>query len=220
MGLQDMGMWPLMFPAKTSELINFPNTCFARGQALFQTTRHVPSPSSFEDRIANKTESQPPKVKAQPTVYSVWGIYGTLEGCNFIFRAQLSKRRVLHPWQNRPGTHVTADLQLYLSFVHYFPKQTELHVRCWAWHVSLTEGSSCQCDNNARFSQALCKPVCTSLTSLLSMPWDISHPVPLVPPWLTPQLQNCRSTASAAISCSGSLLQSEVGSGGTEHWCS
>lgn len=127
-----------MFPVKTQVLINFSNPCFARGQALFQTTIHVPPPSSFEDRIANKTESQLPKVKAQPTFYSAWGIYGTLEGCNFIFRAQLSKWQVLHPWQNCPGTHITADLQLYLSFVHYFPKQKEFHGQ-WIMEPSLSK---------------------------------------------------------------------------------
>lgn len=48
---------------------------------------------------------------------------------------------------------------------------------CWAWRVfiSLTEGSSCQSDNNVWFSQALHKPARMSLTSLPPMPCSTSH---------------------------------------------
>lgn len=133
MGFQDTGMWPLIFPVKTSVLINFSNPCFAKVQAL--SYNHTCSiiiflwrQNSKQNWIAvPKSVSPVPKNVAQPTFYSAWGIYGTLEGCNFIFRAQPLKWQVILPWQNCPGIHVTADLQLYLSFVHYFPKQTELH---------------------------------------------------------------------------------------------
>jgi len=78
-----------------------------------------------------------PSIENAAHIFLLWFICGTW-GCNFIPRAQLSKWLDLYPWLALTGIHVTIDLQPYLSFVHYIPKQMEFHGQ-WIMKPSLSK---------------------------------------------------------------------------------
>lgn len=106
---------------------------FFQRAPLFQTKMyvHLPLQTEWQSKLYPSPQRYPPV-----HYFLCVAIYGTLEGSNFTCRAEVVKWRVFHPWQNHLGTHVTADLQLYLSFV---AQHMEFHGWWSLWKPSLSK---------------------------------------------------------------------------------